>query len=83
MTKEKPVVDLSTLPIDPILRLPQVLKIFPVSKSSWWAGVKEGIYPAQIRLGKRSVGWKLSAILELSREFEAKHLENGKAELKG
>jgi prophage regulatory protein len=27
------------------LRLPQVLERIPVSKSTWWAGVKKGIFP--------------------------------------
>ena len=48
-----------------ILRLPEVLTIFPVSRSSWWAGVKDGKYPSQVRLGLRSVGWRSDAIKEL------------------
>jgi predicted DNA-binding transcriptional regulator AlpA len=27
------------------LRLPEVLKLIPVSKATWWAGVKTGRYP--------------------------------------
>lgn len=32
-----------------LLRLPEVLKIIPVSKSNWWAGVKTGRYPKPVR----------------------------------
>jgi len=48
-----------------LLRLPDVLSIFPVSRSSWWAGVKDGRYPAGIKIGPRSTAWQLSDIQEL------------------
>jgi prophage regulatory protein len=50
---------------DTCLRLPQVLKIIPVSRSTWWAGVKRGIYPAPIKLGRRITAWKASDIQRL------------------
>lgn len=34
------------------LRLPQVLAIVPVSKSSWWKGCKTGRYPKPVKLGR-------------------------------
>jgi predicted DNA-binding transcriptional regulator AlpA len=39
--------------------------IIPVSKSSWWAGIKTGRYPKGIKLGKRTTVWKKSDILNL------------------
>ncbi|MEJ1298317.1 MAG: AlpA family phage regulatory protein [Candidatus Sedimenticola sp. (ex Thyasira tokunagai)] len=62
--------DLSTLPRDAIIRLPDVLRLFPVSKSTWWAGIKAGRYPSPIRLGNRAVGWRLGSILDLSRNMQ-------------
>jgi predicted DNA-binding transcriptional regulator AlpA len=50
---------------DTCLRLPQVLKIIPVSRSTWWAGVKNGIYPRPIKLGRRITVWKASDIQKL------------------
>lgn len=47
------------------LRLPQVLKLFPVSRSSWWAGVKVGRYPAPVRLSERTTAWRATDIAEL------------------
>jgi prophage regulatory protein len=44
------------------LRLPQVLELIPVSRSSWWEGVRKGIYPKQVALGARSVGWTRESI---------------------
>ena len=48
-----------------LLRLPQVLKRFPVCKSKWWAGVKLGDYPQPIRLGPRCTMWRAEDIDQL------------------
>jgi prophage regulatory protein len=45
-----------------LLRLPEVLKLYPVSRSSWYAGMAEGRYPAAVKLSKRSVAWRQSDI---------------------
>ena len=47
------------------VRLPQVLEVFPVSRSSWWAGVKSGIYPASVKLGLRITAWRVEDIYAL------------------
>lgn len=52
----------STAAGDQLLRLAEVLKRYPVSRTSWYDGVKLGIYPAPVRLGKRSVAWRASEI---------------------
>ena len=38
-----------------LLRLHEVLRRYPVSRTSWYDGVKIGMYPAPVRLGKRTV----------------------------
>ena len=48
-----------------LIRLPEVLKILPISKSTWWKGVAEGRYPQSIRLGTRITCWRLNDILAL------------------
>lgn len=48
-----------------ILRLPEVLRLFPVSRSAWYKGVAEGHYPAGTKLSARAVGWKKSDIDKL------------------
>lgn len=55
----------TTLPQVGFLRLPQVLAIFPVSRSSWWQGVKDRRYPQPVRLGPRTVAWRCVDILAL------------------
>lgn len=47
------------------LRLPQVLEAYPVSKSTWWAGIKSGRYPRGIKLSPRTTGWLKADIEEL------------------
>lgn len=37
----------------------------PVSKSTWWAGVKEGRYPTPIKLGRRITAWRVEDIRRL------------------
>jgi predicted DNA-binding transcriptional regulator AlpA len=37
----------------------------PISKSSWWAGVAEGRYPAPVKLGARTTCWRESEVLAL------------------
>lgn len=47
------------------LRLPEVLKVFPVSKSTWWAGVKSGRFPQGVKLGPRVTAWRTEDIRAL------------------
>ncbi|NCO03584.1 MAG: AlpA family phage regulatory protein [Alphaproteobacteria bacterium] len=53
------------LPETGFVRLPQVLKVFPVSKSTWWAGVKDGRYPKPVKLGPKMTAWRVEDIKEL------------------
>ncbi|PSJ15893.1 helix-turn-helix transcriptional regulator [Nitrosomonas supralitoralis] len=54
-----------SIPTTGYVRLPQILAVFPVSRSSWYAGVKSGIYPPSYKLGKRTTAWKASDIKQL------------------
>jgi predicted DNA-binding transcriptional regulator AlpA len=40
------------------LRLPQVLELIPVSRASWWAGIKSGKYPQGVKLSERITAWR-------------------------
>lgn len=55
----------STLPETGYVRLPQILKVIPIGKSTWWAGVASGRFPASIKLGPRTTVWKVEDIREL------------------
>jgi len=59
------------LPETGFLRLCQIIgdkkttAIIPVSRSSWWAGVREGRFPKSVKLGKRTTAWKVADIRRL------------------
>lgn len=53
------------IPIDGFMRLPAVLSVFPVSKSTWWAGISEGRFPKGVKLGPRITAWKVEDIRRL------------------
>ena len=48
-----------------LLRIDQVLQLYPISRSRWYAGVKMGEFPEPIKLGERSVAWLQSDIVDL------------------
>ena len=52
-------------PTPGFLRLPDVLKIIPVSRSTWWAGVKSGRYPQPIKISHRCTAWRREDIMAL------------------
>jgi len=57
-----------------LLRLPQVLERFPVSPSAWYLGIKQGRYPAPIKLGPRTAAWpseSINALIERLSSGEA------------
>lgn len=47
------------------LRIPQILQLIPVGKSTWWAGVKSGRFPKPVKLGPRITAWKKEDIYQL------------------
>lgn len=55
----------NNLPDEGYARLPQVLAAIPVSRSTWWAGVKSGKFPKPIKLGPRTTVWKVEDIRKL------------------
>lgn len=66
---------MSTLPETGYLRLSQIIgdrkaeppkpPIIPISKSTWWAGVKSGRFPAPVKLGPRTTAWRAEDIRAL------------------
>jgi len=37
----------------------------PISKSSWWQGVRSGRYPAPVKLGPRITAWRVEDVRQL------------------
>lgn len=59
------------LPAVGFVREREVLKVFPVSRSTWRTGIAEGRYPAPVKLGERAVGWKVGDINALIERLSA------------
>jgi len=57
------------IPDTGFVRLPQVLSVIPVSRSTWWAGVKSGRYPQPVKLSPRVTMWRAEDIHRLIREL--------------
>lgn len=62
-----------SIPESGFLRLWQIIgcrkrridPLFPVSRSSWYEGIKAGRYPAPVQLGPRTTAWRASDIQRL------------------
>lgn len=48
-----------------LLRIKQVLRYVPVSRSNWWAGVRIGRYPKPLKLSERVTVWRAADIRQL------------------
>ncbi len=60
------------LPATGFLRLSAILGPrgpMPVSKSTWWAGVKSGRYPQPVKLGVRVTAWRVEDVRRLIKEL--------------
>jgi prophage regulatory protein len=44
---------------------PPILPLIPVSRSTWWAGVKSGRYPSPVKLSARVTAWRCEDIRKL------------------
>lgn len=52
-------------PTTGFVRLPQIIGPtgpLPVSRSTFWAGIKAGIYPSPVKIGPRISAWRVEDI---------------------
>ncbi len=66
---------MSTLPKTGYVRLNQIIgdprspqtapAVIPVSRSTWWAGVKSGRFPKPVKIGPRISAWRVEDIRAL------------------
>ncbi|WP_133719223.1 helix-turn-helix transcriptional regulator [Methylocaldum gracile] len=67
----------NTLPETGFVRLRQIIgnparnltPIIPVSRTTWFDGVKSGRFPKPVRLGPRTVAWRVEDIRKLLDSF--------------
>lgn len=65
----------NTLPETGFVRLPQIVgsaraeppipPLIPVSRSTWWAGVRAGRFPQPVKLGPKTTVWRVEDIRAL------------------
>lgn len=60
---------ISPLPQEGFVRLPQVLYVLGIGKTSFWMGIKEGRFPAPVKLGPRTSVWRVEDIRNLIKHY--------------
>jgi predicted DNA-binding transcriptional regulator AlpA len=55
----------SVLPPEGFVRLPVVVKVLGVGKTTWWCGVREGRFPKPVKLGPKTSVWRVEDIRAL------------------
>ena len=56
--------ELSPLPAEGFVRLPQVLQMFPIGKTKLWEMVKEGTFPEPSKRGPKTTVWDVEELRE-------------------
>ena len=55
----------NVLPPEGFVRLPVVIKVMGMGKTTWWMGVREGRFPKPVKLGPRMSAWRVEDIRAL------------------
>lgn len=54
-------------PDDRFIKITECIKIIPVAKSTWWAGIKDGRFPKPVKIGGNTF-WRYSDVLKTVRK---------------
>ena len=57
------------LPDEALIRLPDVLRLYPGGRTRWLKGVADREYPQPIKISKRIVAWQYGEIKKLLRSM--------------
>lgn len=52
------------------MRLPEILRLLPVGRSTFWLRVRSGEYPRGIKIGPKTTVWARESIMELLKRLE-------------
>jgi prophage regulatory protein len=66
----KPETHHKELPSVGFVRMPRILELIPVSRTTWLLGVKTGKYPQPVSLGLRAKAWRWAQIRELIEDID-------------
>jgi prophage regulatory protein len=59
-----------TLPSEGYVRLPTILKVFPVGKSTFWKRVADGEFPQPVKLGSRTSAWRVADVRKMIASYD-------------
>lgn len=57
------------LPPEGFVRLPVILAILGIGRTSWWCGIRDGRFPKAVKLGPRTSVWRVEDIRALIASF--------------
>jgi prophage regulatory protein len=63
----------ASLPETGFIRLSSIIAPngpIPVSKSTWWSGIRVGRFPRPVKLGPRTTAWRVEDIRRLIEQAE-------------
>lgn len=75
-SKSNPQAKNTDLPLEGFIRLSEVLKLLPVSKSAWYRGISEGKYPRPFHLGPKTSLWHVQDIRQLFNKIQKEGSNN-------
>jgi prophage regulatory protein len=50
---------------DRLLKIDEVIEILGIGESTFWQGIRTGVFPKPVKLGTRTARWPLSQIMGL------------------
>ena len=62
----------ATMPGEGYVRIGKIVApdgVIPVSRASWWAGIKTGRFPQPVKLGPNTTAWRVQDIRALISEL--------------
>jgi prophage regulatory protein len=65
IVRGQPLVPSANIPETGFVRIRQILAVYPIGRSTWWAGVKSGRFPRPVKLGPRTTAWRVEDIRRL------------------
>ena len=61
----------NSIPENGYLRLDQILQVYPVGRTTWWTGVKNGRFPKPVKLSSNITAWRAKDIQKLIKDVES------------
>ncbi len=57
-------------PLQGFIRLPAIIKLLGIGKTSFYKGVREGRFPKPVKIGPRTSAWRVQDIRSLIESFD-------------